>query len=55
LQIHNPRSIQALLERARIVDQTVKGLMVRSVWDELASLVLQFSNPRLLPGLLALT
>ena len=55
LQIHNLRSIQALLERARIVDQTVKGLMVRSVWDELASLVLQFSNPRLLPGLLALT
>ena len=55
LQIHNPRSIQALLERARIVDQTVKGLMVRSVWDELASLVLQFSNPRLLPGLLAHT
>jgi DNA polymerase-3 subunit delta len=53
LQIHNPRSIQLLLERARVVDQAVKGLLDRAVWDELASLVLQFSNPRLLSGLLA--
>lgn len=53
LQIHNPRTIQMLLERARVVDQTVKGLLDRAVWDELASLVLQFSNPRLLSGLLA--
>jgi len=53
LQVHNQRSVQALLDRARVVDQTVKGLMDRRPWDELAALVLQFSNPRLLPALLA--
>ena len=52
LQIHNQRSVLALLERARIVDQTVKGLLDRNVWDELASLVLNFSNPRLLVGMI---
>ena len=51
LQIHNQRSIQHLLERARIVDQSVKGLQDRKPWDELGSLVLQFSNPQLLPTL----
>ncbi|MES2604733.1 MAG: DNA polymerase III subunit delta [Pseudomonadota bacterium] len=52
LQIHNQRSVLALLERARIVDQTVKGLLNRKAWDELASLVLNFSNPRLLVGMI---
>jgi DNA polymerase III subunit delta len=52
LQIHNQRSVQQLLERARLVDQTVKGLLDRKAWDELSSLVLQFSNPRLLVGVI---
>jgi DNA polymerase III subunit delta len=52
LQVHNQRSLQHLLERARVVDQTVKGLLDRKVWDELSSLVLQFSNPRLLVGVI---
>ena len=53
LQIHSQRSILQLLDRARIVDQGVKGLLKGDVWDELASLVLNFANPRLLPALLA--
>lgn len=53
LQIHSQRSILQLLDRARIVDQSVKGLLDRQVWDELASLVLNFADPRLLPTLLA--
>ncbi len=52
LQVHNQRSLMDLLERARIVDQTVKGLLKRNVWDELSSLVLNFSNPRLLVGVI---
>ena len=52
LQVHNQRSLMALLERARVVDQTVKGLLKRSVWDELGALVLNFSNPRLLVGVI---
>lgn len=52
LQVHSPRSILALLERARIIDQSVKGLLDRKPWDELAALVLNFSNPRLLIGVI---
>lgn len=53
LQVHSQRSLQQLLDRARVVDQTAKGLLQRQVWDELATLVLQFSNPRLPTPLLA--
>lgn len=52
LKAHNLRSILALLERARRVDQSVKGLLDLRPWDELASLVLNFSNPRLLVGVI---
>ncbi len=52
LQVHNQRSLMALLERARVVDHTVKGLLKRNVWDELSGLVLNFSNPRLLVGVI---
>ena len=52
LHVHTQRSLTALLERARVIDQTVKGLLRRSVWDELGSLVLNFSNPRLLVGVI---
>ncbi len=52
LHVHTQRSLTALLERARVIDQTVKGLLKRSVWDELGSLVLNFSNPRLLVGVI---
>jgi hypothetical protein len=53
LQVHSQRSLQQLLDRARVVDQTAKGLLQRQVWDELATLVLQFSNPHLPTPLLA--
>jgi DNA polymerase-3 subunit delta len=52
LQVHNQRGILALLERARLVDQSVKGLLGYKPWDELAALVLNFSNPRLLVGVI---
>jgi DNA polymerase-3 subunit delta len=52
LQVHNQRSILALLERARRVDQSVKGLLDFKPWDELAALALNFSNPRLLVGVI---
>jgi len=52
LQRHSQRSLLALLERARRVDQSVKGLLDLRPWDELASLVLGFSNPRLLVGVI---
>jgi len=52
LELHNQNSLQGLLERARRVDQSVKGLLNLRPWDELASLVLKFSNPRLLVGVI---
>lgn len=50
LQLHDPDSLQGLLERARRVDQSVKGLLELRPWDELAGLVTRFSDPRLLVG-----
>lgn len=48
LQRHSRGSLQALLEKARLVDQSVKGLLDRRPWDELADMVLGLSNARLL-------
>ncbi|MES2624874.1 MAG: DNA polymerase III subunit delta [Pseudomonadota bacterium] len=47
LQKHNQSSLQMLLDKARIVDQSVKGLLDKKPWDELANLVLGLSNTRL--------
>jgi DNA polymerase-3 subunit delta len=51
LQRHDRASLQNLLEKARVVDQSVKGLLDCRPWDELADLVLGLSNPRLLVGM----
>ena len=50
LQLHDQVSLQGLLARARRVDQSVKGLLELRPWDELAGLVVKFSDPRLLVG-----
>ncbi len=51
LQTHRQSSLLALLERARRIDQSVKGLHKLNEWDELGALVLRFSDPRLLVGM----
>jgi DNA polymerase III subunit delta len=48
LQLHDQKSVLDLLDRARKVDQAVKGLLNLKPWDEVTDLVLGFSNPRLL-------
>jgi DNA polymerase III subunit delta len=48
LQLHDQKSMLDLLDRARKVDQAVKGLLNLKPWDEVTDLVLGFSNPRLL-------
>jgi DNA polymerase III subunit delta len=50
LQRHSQDSLQCLLDKARVVDQSVKGLLDHKPWDELADLVLGLSNARLLVG-----
>lgn len=52
LERHSHTSLQKLLDRARIVDQSVKGLLDNRPWDELASVTLGLSNPRLLVGVI---
>jgi DNA polymerase-3 subunit delta len=52
LERHSHGSLQKLLDRARIVDQSVKGLLDNKPWDELASVTLGLSNPRLLVGVI---
>jgi DNA polymerase-3 subunit delta len=52
LDRHSHSSLQKLLDRARIVDQSVKGLLNSKPWDELASVTLGLSNPRLLVGVI---
>lgn len=52
LRRHSQQSLLQLLERARRVDQAVKGLLDLRPWNELAGLVLGFSNPRLLVGVI---
>ena len=51
LQKHSQGTLQVLLDKARIVDQSVKGLLDYKPWDELANLVLGLSNARLLVGM----
>lgn len=48
LDRHSHGSLQKLLDRARIVDQSVKGLRDDKPWDELANVALGLANPRLL-------
>lgn len=48
LQTHDQGTLLRLLGLARKVDQSVKGLLNLKPWDEMASLVLGLSNPRLL-------
>lgn len=50
LDRHSHGSLLKLLDRARIVDQSVKGLRDDKPWDELANVTLGLSNPRLLVG-----
>lgn len=50
LQLHDQSTLQGLLARARQVDQAVKGLRNDVPWDALAGLVVKFSDPRLLVG-----
>jgi DNA polymerase-3 subunit delta len=50
LQKHTQATLQRLLAKARLIDQSVKGLLDNKPWDELASLVLGLSNARLLVG-----
>ncbi len=50
LQKHSQATLQGLLAKARLIDQSVKGLLDHKPWDELASLVLGLSNARLLVG-----
>ena len=52
LQLHDHRSLQGLLARARRVDQAVKGLGDDAPWDALTGLVVKFSDPRLLVGVI---
>lgn len=52
LERHSHGSLQKLLDRARIVDQSMKGLLNNQPWDELASVTLGLSNPRLLVGVI---
>ena len=52
LQKHSQNTLQTLLDKARIVDQSVKGLLDCKPWDELGSLVLGLSNARLLVGMI---
>jgi DNA polymerase III delta subunit len=52
LERHSAGSLQKLLDRARVVDQSVKGLLSNKPWDELASVTLGLSNPRLLVGVI---
>jgi DNA polymerase-3 subunit delta len=52
LQAHRQSSLLALLERARRIDQSVKGLAKLNEWDEIGALVLRFSDPRLLVGMI---
>lgn len=52
LQQHNSASLQALLARARRVDQSAKRLLDLRPWDEITDLVLKFSDPRMLAGVI---
>jgi DNA polymerase-3 subunit delta len=52
LDRHSHGSLQKLLDRARVVDQSVKGLRDNKPWDELAGVTLGLSNPRLLVGVI---
>lgn len=52
LKAHRQSSLLALLERARRIDQSVKGVLTLDEWDELGDLVLRFSDPRLLVGVI---
>ena len=50
LEHHSQNSLLRLLERARRVDQSVKGLLDLNPWDELTDLVIGLSDSRLLVG-----
>ncbi|MDR0781645.1 MAG: DNA polymerase III subunit delta [Pseudomonadales bacterium] len=52
LQAHRQSTLLALLERARRIDQSVKGLLKLNEWDEISALALRFSDPRLLVGVI---
>lgn len=52
LEHHTQGSLLRLLDRARKVDQAVKGILDLRPWDELAGLVMGFSNARLLVGVI---
>ncbi|HWK52949.1 MAG TPA: DNA polymerase III subunit delta [Hyphomicrobiales bacterium] len=52
LKAHRQSSLLALLERARRIDQSVKGVLALDEWDELGDLALRFSDPRLLVGVI---
>jgi DNA polymerase-3 subunit delta len=52
LNRHDQASVQALLNKAMRIDQSVKKLVDQDPWEELAGLVLKFSDPGLLVGVI---
>jgi DNA polymerase-3 subunit delta len=52
LKKHDVSTVQALLKKAMRIDQSVKQLLRQDPWEELADLVLRFSDPRLLVGVI---
>ena len=47
LRNHNLRSLEKILLQARLVDQSVKGLMHRKPWDDLTSMIIALANPNI--------
>lgn len=45
LRNHDRESLETLLLNARLVDQSVKGLLRRKPWDELTGMILALANP----------
>jgi DNA polymerase-3 subunit delta len=52
LKRHDAASLQGLLKKAMRIDQSVKKLLRQDPWEELSDLVLKFSDPRLLVGVI---
>ena len=44
LKNHNVRKLEEMLKNARVVDQSVKGVLKNNAWDELADLLLRLAN-----------
>jgi DNA polymerase III subunit delta len=47
LNQHGIKSLESILQKACIIDQSVKGLLKNNPWDEIASLVLKLAKPEI--------